>query len=78
MFQLNGLNALVTGATGGLGGQIARALHAQGATVGLSGTRAAVLQALAVRRGCLVAPRWSARVGESAVTGRPLPANLTR
>jgi 3-oxoacyl-[acyl-carrier protein] reductase len=47
MFQLNGLNALVTGATGGLGGQIARALHAQGATVGLSGTRAAVLQALA-------------------------------
>jgi 3-oxoacyl-[acyl-carrier protein] reductase len=47
MFQLNGLNALVTGATGGLGGQIARALHAQGATVGLSGTRAEVLQALA-------------------------------
>ena len=34
MFELNGLNALVTGATGGLGGQIARALHAQGATVG--------------------------------------------
>ncbi len=47
MFQLMGLNALVTGATGGLGGQIARALHAQGATVGLSGTRATVLQALA-------------------------------
>ncbi len=47
MFQLTGLNALVTGATGGLGGEIARALHAQGATVGLSGTRADVLQALA-------------------------------
>jgi 3-oxoacyl-[acyl-carrier protein] reductase len=47
MFQLTGLNALVTGATGGLGGEIARALHAQGATVGLSGTRAEVLQALA-------------------------------
>jgi 3-oxoacyl-[acyl-carrier protein] reductase len=47
MFQLTGLNALVTGATGGLGGEIARALHAQGATLGLSGTRAEVLQALA-------------------------------
>jgi 3-oxoacyl-[acyl-carrier protein] reductase len=47
MFELSGLNALVTGATGGLGGQIARALHAQGATVGLSGTRAEALEALA-------------------------------
>ena len=47
MFDLNGLNALVTGATGGLGGAMARALHAQGATVALSGTRAEALQALA-------------------------------
>jgi 3-oxoacyl-[acyl-carrier protein] reductase len=47
MFELTGLNALVTGATGGLGGQIARALHAQGATVTLSGTRADALEALA-------------------------------
>ena len=47
MFDLTGMNALVTGATGGLGGGIARALHAQGATVAISGTRAEVLEALA-------------------------------
>ena len=47
MFDLTGLNALVTGATGGLGGAMARALHAQGSTVTLSGTRAAALEALA-------------------------------
>ncbi len=51
MFELSGLNALVTGATGGLGGQIARALHAQGATVGISGTRADALEALAKELG---------------------------
>lgn len=51
MFELSGLNALVTGATGGLGGQIARALHAQGATVGISGTRAVALEALAKELG---------------------------
>ncbi len=37
MFDLNGKKALVTGATGGIGGAIAKALHAQGAAVGLSG-----------------------------------------
>lgn len=47
MFDLTGKNALVTGATGGLGNAIARKLHAQGATVALSGTREAVLQELA-------------------------------
>ncbi len=47
MFELTGLNALVTGATGGLGGAIARALHAQGASVAISGTRAEALAALA-------------------------------
>ncbi|WP_375455101.1 3-oxoacyl-[acyl-carrier-protein] reductase [uncultured Methylobacterium sp.] len=47
MFDLTGRNALVTGATGGLGGAIARALHAQGASVALSGTRAEALEALA-------------------------------
>lgn len=47
MFDLTGKRALVTGATGGLGGEIARTLHARGAHVALSGTRANVLQALA-------------------------------
>lgn len=47
MFDLTGMNALVTGATGGLGGAIAKTLHAQGAVVGLSGTRTEALEALA-------------------------------
>jgi 3-oxoacyl-[acyl-carrier protein] reductase len=47
MFDLSGKKALVTGATGGIGGAIARALHAQGATVALSGTRRPALDALA-------------------------------
>ena len=51
MFDLNGLTALVTGATGGLGGAMARALHHQGATVALSGTRREALEALAAELG---------------------------
>lgn len=51
MFDLTGKSALVTGASGGIGGEIARQLHAQGASVGLSGTRAAPLQALAEELG---------------------------
>jgi 3-oxoacyl-[acyl-carrier protein] reductase len=47
MFNLTGKTALVTGASGGIGGAIARALHAQGAAVALSGTRVAPLEALA-------------------------------
>jgi 3-oxoacyl-[acyl-carrier protein] reductase len=47
MFDLSGKTALVTGATGGLGSAIARGLHAQGAHVVLSGTRAGVLEELA-------------------------------
>jgi 3-oxoacyl-[acyl-carrier protein] reductase len=46
MFDLTGKVALVTGASGGIGGHIAKALHGQGATVVLSGTRADVLEAL--------------------------------
>ena len=46
MFDLTGKVALVTGASGGIGGGIAKALHAQGATVVLSGTRADALEAL--------------------------------
>lgn len=51
MFDLTGKNALVTGASGGIGGEIAKALHAAGATVGLSGTRVEPLEALAKELG---------------------------
>ncbi len=51
MFRLDGKTALITGASGGIGGAIARALHAQGATVALSGTRRAALDALAAELG---------------------------
>ncbi|WP_095589884.1 3-oxoacyl-[acyl-carrier-protein] reductase [Actibacterium ureilyticum] len=47
MFDLTGKTVLLTGASGGIGGAIARALHGQGATVALSGTRTEPLQALA-------------------------------
>lgn len=47
MFDLTGKTALVTGATGGIGGAIARAFHKQGATVALSGTRREVLDTIA-------------------------------
>ena len=46
MFDLTGKTALVTGASGGIGGAIAKALHAQGASVVLSGTRAEALEAV--------------------------------
>ena len=51
MFDLTGMTALVTGASGGIGGAIATALHAQGAKVALSGTRLAPLEELAGRLG---------------------------
>jgi 3-oxoacyl-[acyl-carrier protein] reductase len=54
MFDLTAKTALVTGATGALGGAIARALHAQGATVALSGTRVEQLEALAAELGSRV------------------------
>jgi len=47
MFELEGKCALITGASGGIGGSIARALYAQGAKVALSGTRIDPLKALA-------------------------------
>jgi 3-oxoacyl-[acyl-carrier protein] reductase len=58
MFDLTGKTALVTGATGGIGAGVARALHAQGATVAITGRRAAELEALAAELGSrvIVAP----------------------
>lgn len=51
MFDLTGKTALVTGASGGIGADIARVLHGAGATVGLSGTRVEPLEALAAELG---------------------------
>lgn len=51
MFDLTGKNVLVTGASGGIGGEIARRLHASGASVGVSGTRLEPLKALAADLG---------------------------
>ncbi|MDG1103256.1 MAG: 3-oxoacyl-[acyl-carrier-protein] reductase [Ascidiaceihabitans sp.] len=51
MFDITGKNALVTGASGGIGADIARGLHAAGASVGLSGTRVEPLEALAAELG---------------------------
>ena len=68
MFDLSGRNALVTGASGAIGGAIARALHAQGAAVALSGTRREALEALAADLGerVHVAP---ADLGDAEETG---------
>ena len=51
MFDLSSQTALVTGASGGIGGAIARALHHRGAQVMLAGTRASALEALAAEIG---------------------------
>jgi 3-oxoacyl-[acyl-carrier protein] reductase len=51
MFDLTGRKALITGASGGIGEAVARALHARGATVGLHGTRVEKLEALASELG---------------------------
>ncbi len=62
MFELNGRKALITGASGGIGEEIARLLHAQGAVVGLHGTRVEKLEALA---------------GELGENAHIFPANLS-
>jgi len=66
MFDLSGQTALVTGASGGIGGAIARALHRQGAEVALAGTRAPALAALAQELG-----------GELGGRAHPLTADLS-
>ncbi|UEM05255.1 3-oxoacyl-[acyl-carrier-protein] reductase [Skermanella rosea] len=67
MFDLTGKSALVTGASGGIGAAIARALHAQGASVALSGTKVEALEALAAELGgrAFVVP---ANLGDTAAT----------
>src|ERR1700749_1627271 len=54
MFDLTGKGALVTGASGGIGGAVAKALHGQGATVAISGTNKAKLDAVAAGLGSRV------------------------
>ncbi|WP_346897804.1 3-oxoacyl-[acyl-carrier-protein] reductase [uncultured Roseibium sp.] len=73
MFTLEGKTALVTGATGGIGEAIARALHSQGAVVALSGTRAEKLEALASDLGgrAYVTP---ANLSDRAAVAALLPA----
>ncbi len=73
MFDLTGKTALVTGASGGLGGAIARALHAQGATVALSGTRREALDALAEELGSR-AHALTCDLSDSAAVEALLPA----
>jgi 3-oxoacyl-[acyl-carrier protein] reductase len=65
MFRLDGRRALVTGASGGIGGAIAKALHAQGAEVVLSGRRREALDALAAELG----ERALVEVGELTEAG---------
>jgi 3-oxoacyl-[acyl-carrier protein] reductase len=69
MFDLTGRKALVTGATGGLGQAIARTLHAQGATVALSGTRQAALEAFAAELGERASPVVADLADANAVEG---------
>ncbi|MBT4739040.1 MAG: 3-oxoacyl-[acyl-carrier-protein] reductase [Rhodospirillaceae bacterium] len=81
MFDLSGKTALVTGATGGIGGAIAKSLHAQGATVVVSGTREAVLNELTADLGdrahavpCNLADTAAVEtlIGDAEAAGGPL------
>ena len=77
MFDLSGKVALVTGASGGIGGAIAEALHGQGAQVALSGRRADALEALAERLGSGRAARCPA-TSPSATRSPPCPSGRPR
>lgn len=74
MFDLTDKTALVSGASGGIGGAIAKALHGQGATVLLSGTRAEALEALAAGLGGRAHVLTCDLSNMAAVTGLPQAA----
>ncbi|MCX8999034.1 3-oxoacyl-[acyl-carrier-protein] reductase [Rhizobiaceae bacterium BDR2-2] len=78
MFDLTGRKALVTGATGGIGEEIARTLHARGATVGLHGTRREKLEALAAELGerATIFPANLSDRGEVKALGQTAEAEL--
>ncbi len=75
MFDLTGKSALITGATGGIGGAIAKALHAQGAHVGISGRNEEKLNALAAELGERVSVLPADLSGEEAVADLVSRAN---
>jgi 3-oxoacyl-[acyl-carrier protein] reductase len=72
MFELTGKRALVTGASGAIGGAIARAFHMQGASVALSGTKVTALEALAAELGDRVAVT-PADLGKAAEVEKLVP-----
>ncbi len=80
MFDLGGKSALVTGASGGIGGAIAKALHGRGAAVALSGTRVDALKALAKDLGqrAHVVPADLGQAGAEADLARDATAAMGR
>ena len=72
MFDLSNKTALVTGASGGIGGAIARGLHAQGAHVVLSGTRAEALDGLKAEMGARASTEGPSAEPDSTRGGSPI------
>ena len=76
MFDLTGKAALITGASGGIGSAVAKSLHAQGATVAISGTRREALDALAAELGGRVHV-LTANLSDKAVNAAPPSTGTT-